>query len=291
MTSADLIIGIDGGGSGCRVALATMAGDALARAEAGPANYSSDPDATLANLASALAAALDRAQVSHAQAAASPGHAAIAGVLDEAASSRIRQSLALPRLVVTDDSISTVVGALGKRQGVVAAIGTGSFVARWREGRLARIGGWGLALGDQASGAWLGRGALALALKAEDGLIEHTNLTRGLMARFGNSPKAIVAFAKAATPMNYAELSPMIVEASEAGDRNARSLMEEGADYLTTCIETLVPAPDDALCLAGGLGPSYAPYLGEDLRDRLSPAQGTPLDGALTLARHAARAS
>ncbi len=40
----DLIIGVDGGGSGCRVAVADAAGTVLARAEGGPANIATDPE-------------------------------------------------------------------------------------------------------------------------------------------------------------------------------------------------------------------------------------------------------
>jgi glucosamine kinase len=41
----DLVIGIDGGGSGCRAAVADRSGRILGEAQGGPANIATDPDA------------------------------------------------------------------------------------------------------------------------------------------------------------------------------------------------------------------------------------------------------
>jgi glucosamine kinase len=51
------LIGIDGGGTSCRAAVAGSNGNILARAQAGPANILSDPDTALDNIASATRAA------------------------------------------------------------------------------------------------------------------------------------------------------------------------------------------------------------------------------------------
>ncbi|MCB1401204.1 MAG: ATPase, partial [Rhodobacteraceae bacterium] len=56
-----LWLGIDGGGSGCRAAVADAAGTILGQAEAGPANIASDFEGALANILSASGAALERA--------------------------------------------------------------------------------------------------------------------------------------------------------------------------------------------------------------------------------------
>ncbi len=54
--------------------------------------------------------------------------------------------------------------------GIVAAIGTGSVYGVQRGGAVRIIGGWGFLLGDQGSGAWIGRSLLEAALLAHDGL-------------------------------------------------------------------------------------------------------------------------
>lgn len=78
-----------------------------------------------------------------------------------------------------------------------------------------------------------------------------------------------------------------MIEAARDGDAIGGALMQEGASYLCLCIETLKLDAEAVLCLAGGVGPHYAPYLPQIHRARIRPPNGTALDGALALARHA----
>src|SRR5437899_10975120 len=62
------------------------------------------------------------------------------------------------RVHVISDAQAALLGALGKRPGVLLLSGTGSIVAgRTPRGRWARAGGLGPVLGDEGSGFWLGR--------------------------------------------------------------------------------------------------------------------------------------
>ena len=47
-----LLLGLDGGGTGCRAVLTDAAGAVLGRAEGGPANIMSDPEGAVAALTS-----------------------------------------------------------------------------------------------------------------------------------------------------------------------------------------------------------------------------------------------
>ncbi|MDE3240946.1 MAG: ATPase, partial [Paracoccaceae bacterium] len=53
-----LFLGIDGGGTGCRAAVADARGRILGRGKAGPANIVTDPDGARANILAATVAAL-----------------------------------------------------------------------------------------------------------------------------------------------------------------------------------------------------------------------------------------
>ncbi|MCX7645240.1 MAG: hypothetical protein N2Z62_08100 [Rhodobacteraceae bacterium] len=294
---AELVIGIDGGGSRCRAAVAAADGRILGRGEAGPANVASDFAGALANLAAAVASALAAAGRTAAGVAAV--HAGLAGVMRPADAARV--AAALPEVAlggrappggvtVTDDRPTTVAGALAGRDGAVAAVGTGSFVALARGGALRCVGGWGAAVGDQASGAWLGRRLLERTLLWHDGLAARTPLLAATLARFGGDPVALIAFAAAARPSGLAELAPGVADAAEAGDAAGLSLMQEGADYLHLALDALgfgALGAGEVLCLAGGLGPRYACQLREDLRARLAPPAGDALDGAVRLALRA----
>jgi glucosamine kinase len=187
----------------------------------------------------------------------------------------VAHALDLPRAQVADDQASTIAGALGDADGAVCAIGTGSFVGRQADGRVTRLGGWGFHLGDQASGAWLGRMLLTRACLAQDGILPASPLlTRVLAQDFG--PGGHVAFQFRATPADYAALAPQV---TGGDDPAARALLAEGAAYLTAALAALGWQQGQTLCLTGGVGPAYAALLPPSV-----PPRGNALDGALALA-------
>jgi glucosamine kinase len=284
------LIGADGGGSGCRVAIADASGAILATAAGGPANASTDRKQAVASLLSALDAAAATAGLTAAAIAGATAHLGLAGVLTAEDAAAIASRMPFPACTVTDDRPTSLAGALGGRDGVLIAVGTGTFLAAQRGPDRRFIGGWGLTLGDQASGAWLGRALLQEVLLSVDGLRDHSALTRATLAAFGDDPSGLVRFAAAAQPSNYAGHAPGIVAAAAEGDPMATELMQRGAGYLHAALAVLAVGPTDVLCLSGGLGPHYAEYLDPCYRALLSPPRGTALDGALRLAGMARRA-
>ena len=281
------IIGIDGGGSGCRVAIADRSGRVLGRGEGGPANATTDMDGTIRSILGALALAADEAGLADPTLAKAQAHAGIAGVLTPEQAGQIADALPMPTRV-TEDKITALRGALGDRNGILLAIGTGTLIGAARNGTHRFLGGYGFILSDQASGAWLGRSLLSEVLLCHDGLAPPSDLTRQIMDSFEDDPNAIVAFAANATPRDFATYAPVIAKAAKAGDPLGLNLIQTGSIYLTNAIDTLGLARSDTLCLAGGLGPSYADWLMPNHKARISPPEGTALDGALVLADMAA---
>lgn len=286
-TGSDFLIGIDGGGTGCRVAIARAGGGVIARAEAGPANATSDLRGCVANVRMALEQALVSAGLTLAQVAGAPAHAGLAGVISAEVGTAVAQALPLSNLSVTEDRETMVAGALGGRDGALAAIGTGSFVAAQRGDVMHGVGGWGWQLSDEASGAWLGQAALRRALAARDGMAEQSDLLAALLDDMGGA-LGIVAFAGRAGPAEYAALAPRVVAAALADDAAAVALMRTGADWITRALVAVGHRDGDPLCLTGGLGPRYSAYLPPDLTRGLVEPVGTALDGALLLARQRA---
>ena len=280
--AAPLIIGIDGGGTGCRVALCSLDGKRLATASGGAANVTSDAAGALRNLRQAIATL----GLSPDQLRACVAHAGLAGVLTEAEAKAVAQALPFGQCVVSDDRQTTVEGALAGGLGLVASVGTGSFVAVKSSHSIRYLGGWGLHLGDQASGAWLGREALRQTVLALDGLAPPSPLTETLHRQIGGSPAHLIAFAQTAKPADFARLAPLVIKAARAEDPYGRDLMQRGAAYLEKCFESADLGAETPLqiVLTGSLGPHYAPYLPR-YSARLTPPQGTALDGALRLAR------
>ena len=271
-----VFLGLDGGGTGCRAALADRDGRVLGRAEGGPANIMSDREGALAVILEVAGQAL--AGRDPAGVAACLG---LAGANMPEARDWIAARLPFGRCRVVHDAVTAVAGALGPADGIVAAIGTGSVFSRQSGEEILTIGGWGPVLGDEAGGAWMGRRFLGHVLRAVDGLVAETPLTRATLERFGGAP-AIVTLAATATAADFGREARHMLEWH--GDPACEAVLKAAGDYVTQVIDRL--QPDDAplpVTFTGGLGPIFADRLFDCWAQR--PARGNPLDGALRLAR------
>ncbi|MCB2116896.1 MAG: ATPase [Rhodobacteraceae bacterium] len=277
-----VLIGVDGGGTSCRLAL--IAEGLRHEVRLGPANASTGFEAAVATLSEALRQAATLARLSPDDIAGATAHFGLAGVMNAEIAGRVAARMPIRALTVTDDRPTTIAGALGGGDGTVAAIGTGSFIGRQAGGTLRGIGGWGFYLGDQASGAWLLRRCFEEVMLAVDGLGPKTELVRTILAAHGDDPGRIVQFSLSARPADYATLAREVVGAADRGDALGMRLMEEGTRYIRAAMTALGWQPGEAFCLTGGLGPAYEARLGLQV---VAP-KGTALDGALVLARRAA---
>lgn len=272
-------LGIDGGGTGCRAVVADPAGRVLGHGTAGPANIASNPESARLNILTAAQAALS-ASGSAATLSDLVAGLGLAGANASGAAETLRRELPFAHVQIETDAVTATLGALGDDDGIVAALGTGSVFTRRHRGIIRQFGGWGLVLGDEGSGAALGRAALARALRAVDGLERMTPFLSDLLAAHGG-PAGIVGFAARAAPADFAALAPRILEAS---DPAARSLWQGSVHDVAQMIAHLRADAALPVTFIGGLGPAYARAL-PDVPQR--PALGTALDGALRLARGA----
>jgi glucosamine kinase len=192
---------------------------------------------------------------------------------------RFSEGLPFARVRVESDALIAVKGALQGSDGVIAALGTGSVFASQRAGAVVQIGGRGLVLGDEASGAWIGRSILTRCLRAADGMETMTPLLSSLLAERG-STSGIIAFAQAARPADLALLAPLVVEAD---DPAAQAVMDAADAHVAAYVTRLQGESDLPVVFLGGLGPVFAARLRNLWTIR--PALGRALDGALWLAR------
>ena len=278
--STEILIGVDGGGTSCRFALSHAGGRVEHRA--GPANVYSDFTSALQTLTDGLDALaglagltdLTRARI----------YLGLAGVTGPDMAEKVAAALPFAHVAVADDRRSAVTGALGTRDGAVLGIGTGSFLARRYQGQVVLMGGWGLVLGDEASGAYLGRCLLQNILHVVDGLSPATPLTMAVLEKFGGTAARLVGFARNASPADYAAIAPDILAAAKAGDAVARALLEDGAAYILRGLGALGWQPGEAICPLGGVAGHYAAFLPADVAACFVTPAGTALDGALALA-------
>lgn len=278
-----LFLGIDGGGSGCRAAVADSSGRILGYGHAGPANIASDPDTARANILSAAGLAMTNALGTVEASRETPRVTAglgLAGANAAGASGRLRLALPFAQMRIETDAVAAAMGALAGVDGIVAAMGTGSVFAVQQQGAIRSFGGWGLVLGDEGSGAWLGRAALSLALRAVDGFAQMTPFLQNLIETLGG-PAGVVSFAQAARPAEFAALAPRIVHSD---DPAAAILWAQATAGVASTLSNLRAAAALPVTFIGGLGPSYAAALQQFPQ---AEAKGTALDGALLLARGA----
>ncbi|NUW31256.1 hypothetical protein HTZ77_07450 [Nonomuraea sp. SMC257] len=208
----------------------------------------------------------------------------------------------LRALVVTGDMVTTHVGALGFRPGVVVAAGTGVIaLGTDLAGVWNRSDGWGHLLGDHGGGAWIGARGLQAGLRARDGRLGGSAaLLDRLTARFG-SPSELVALAYApgAAAHLLASFAPSVAEAARDGDAVARAIWDEAGRELGRSAAAAASGLEPVVSWGGRLFDA-GDLLVEPFRDtvtallpgvRLTPPRGVSADGALALARAAVAGS
>lgn len=274
-------LGIDGGGSGCRAALADADGRIIGQGQGGPANINTDVEAAAVNILAATAQALEGTGADPHDLIATLG---LAGGTITAATDRLALLLPFARMRIVNDAVTAARGALGVQDGILAAMGTGSVFAVQRSGDLRQVGGRGFLMGDEGSGAVLGRSLLSLAIRAEDGFADMTPLLQQVLEEMGGI-EGVIGFGNRAAPADFARLAPRIVGADDPAARQVFDAAVAEVRHILTVLQADAPLP---VAFAGGLGPAYAARL-TDWPQR--PALGSGVDGALLMARQMAGAA
>lgn len=278
---SSVVIGVDGGGSGCRAVLVDGEGRELARAAGGPAVADGRPDGpTVAAVGRVCRTILERAGLSTPVAALWAG---LAGAGRESSRGGVEDGLrALQiarRVRVGTDVDAAFQDAFGEGPGLLLLAGTGS-VGRGRGpgGSKVRVGGWGPVLGDEGSGYALGLEGLREVVRAADGRGPDTRLTETLLADLGVATGGsgdevghrVVEWIAGASRDEVARLAPRVVETATEGDLVAATLVAGAVDALVR----------HAAALGDGLGPWPEPPRVALAGGLLAP--GRPLCAPLT---------
>ncbi|PYR06345.1 MAG: ATPase, partial [Acidobacteria bacterium] len=126
------------------------------------------------------------------------------------------------RVLVVNDALIALVAGAQDAPGIVIIAGTGSIVyGRNAAGEAARAGGWGHMIGDEGSGYWIGREALAAVMRAADGRGPATQLGGDILAHFAvddESRLPRIVYDRDQPRMSVAALGPIVERAAELGD-------------------------------------------------------------------------
>ncbi len=293
-----ILVGADVGGSKTAVGV-SEGGEVLARAD-GP-GAAVRPGRALAS-AAAIAEVVRRALAATGRLAGDVLVVGAAGAGRDPERDELRKALraegVAQRVVVTTDIEIALTGAFAEGPGMVVSAGTGSIaVGRDRQGRRARIGGYGWQMGDEGSGYAIGRAALGAVSRAHDGRSPRTALAERLLAATRSQDfDALVRWAAGASPAEIAALAPGVLEVAATGDPLAQGIADYAARELCQLAICLLPVldPDEPLgvALTGGLLGVNGP-LRRSVLQRLGEEPGlrtieTPVDAVLGALRLAA---
>ena len=281
-----LLLGIDGGGTKCRARLCAPSGALLGEGLAGPANIRLGLETSLAAVRQAADLCLQQAGFSSQDLPRITACLALAGASEPSALAAAQaQKYPFGHTTITTDAHAACVGAHRGQDGGVIICGTGSIGWAVLKGRRYRVGGWGLLVSDEGSGAWLGREALRRVLWAHDGRIAWTELLRVLFGQFRNDPHAIVRWTSEASSRDFGSLAPRVVEHAERGDPAGIALMQSAATHIDALGARLIGLGTSRLVLVGGLALHMESWLSRSTKAHLVEPAGDALDGALQLAR------
>jgi glucosamine kinase len=284
--SAELFLGIDGGGTRCRARLRDGAGRLLAEAEGEMANVFVDVDA-------ALQAILDVSRAVIGTAGLDSGHLArvhagfgLAGVVDGRMTARLHAAgLPFASLRVDNDAYAACLGAHGGRDGAIVIAGTGSCGLALIDGDRHTVGGWGFALGDDGSGAAVGRSVLRRALLGHEAILPASPLTERVMMSFGNDPVRLLDWSRTAQSRDYAGFAPLVFEYAAGGDSVGREIADKAGTDIGLLIEALRARGARLVALVGGLSKVIEPYLPAVVIPCLVAPEGDAMEGAILMAR------
>jgi len=215
----------------------------------------------------------------------------------ELAAALVEAGVARQVRVLADGEVALAT-AFGAGPGILVNAGTGSIAyARDPAGEVHRAGGYGWQLGDEGGGYWLGRRALDVAARSQDGRGEGSTLLARLLGALGVQHfDDLVRWSATATAAQMAALAPHVLNAAREGEGLARQAVDDAARELVELAATLArhfpgtgPVP---VAIAGGLLLPQSPLttafrerLGTALkRARLVPDRIDSAVGALKLA-------
>lgn len=283
-----LYLGIDGGGSKCRVVLLDANDQILGEGLGGPANPLRGMKVATDSILNATQQALAVAGLTFNDMSRLIAGAGLAGVnMPQYYQLFSEWQHPFAEFHLTSDLHTACIGAHRGADGAVIIIGTGSCGLADVNGKVLDIGGHGFPYGDNGSGAWFGNQLVHHVLLAKDQIGPSTLMTALLEAELGVSATLdIVSQFMHATPTIYARYAPLVFAAAEQGDAVAQQVIEQGARHIDNIALRLFSLNPTRLSLIGGLAYKVQPYLSAAVQSKITVAEASPEFGAVWFARN-----
>ncbi len=314
-------LGVDGGGTNCRLRLTDESLRTLGEATGGASNLQlGRGEPAYRSILEGAEAILSQAGLGQSAHADTYGCFCMAGGrLPSDREAFAQRSWPFAAVRVYDDIDAAHAGALGGQEGAVIIAGTGSAALAMVHGQRHQCGGWGFHIGDQMSGAILGRELVRRAVEAQDGLVSGSPLTEKVVELLGGNLDSVMdwsfpalfvsdsaggggsgrvaarpkevggrvydAFSVTRAPTEYAQFARLIFDYYEEGDPVAQELIALELSYVDNYVRWFKARGATRMAATGGLGTRLYPLLRERYGDFIVEPVGDNLSGAVILAR------
>lgn len=300
---AELILGIDGGGTTTKCVACNLKGEIVGQATAGPSNHQTIP---WERVAKSLTEAIDESLGEYSKEDVVSICGGMAGVDWPGSETPVlelfQRLFPQAEAAAVPDVAIALHAVIEKLPGVIVISGTGAMgYGEDAEGNEYRASGWGYLLGDEGSGYDIGRRGLQAATQAFDGRGLETKLVEYACEYFevdGLRDILDIVYGGGWSPDVMGDFTPYVVKAAAADDEVSCRILKDGGENLAKVALSILGqmgALGDAIPvgLVGGVfthaGPVLHSRFGEMLKSKAPKAEiilseYPPILGALVMA-------
>jgi N-acetylglucosamine kinase-like BadF-type ATPase len=266
MSTDRYILGIDGGGTKTTAILSALDGNIVTQADSGPANIQINGPEKSAKLIISLVidcCKKGKCEISSLKSIvlglAGAGRAIDkTNFLDELQAAAKKNKIQLPPIVIETDARIALEAAFASSFGIALIAGTGSIaLGKGEDAKIYRAGGWGRILGDEGGGYVIGRQALNLAIRSQEGRSGKTVLLKLAFEHFQASSIDELVTKIYREGADVASFAPKVFQAEMEFDHVAHSVLFSQASELAELVRVLVaqmhPKRKLPVALMGGL--------------------------------------
>lgn len=279
-------LGIDAGGTHCRVRLENNHGELIGVGSAPTGHPIHGMDVVSKNVLSATDIALQQAGLA-------PGqyqNLIAAGGYAGAHLPRFLQALEtwshpFAAHFITTDLHTACYGGLNGQDGGAIILGTGFSAMANVKGEHYFIGGHGFLLSDIASGAWFGLQAVKYALAHRDGMKPHSALVDIVEKTFNASGAELADKMIFAQSNEFARCAKGVFDAADSGDVASKVLVDQAANDTKLVVEKLRSQGCKQIAMCGSVGQRLMAYMDKISTEKLMLPMGNAEQGAIWFAK------
>ncbi|MCJ8323172.1 MAG: N-acetylglucosamine kinase [Rhizobiales bacterium] len=276
----DLYLSVDGGGTSCKTCLYDFDGNILGQAATGASNARLGVKRVVNEIMLSAKQAFAAANIDFENISNTHACFGLAGLeLDRDQQNFYEWPTGFKSVILETDAVTACLGAFNGEDGAIVITGTGSSAVAINNGEIHNIGGWGFELSDTGSGAIVGRNAVRYALLAAENIEPKSALSDYILNHFDQRTGAMVLWAEAAEPKDYAGFTSKVFDLAEQGDDAALKLVAQHIAEISQLITSIMAYGSQKFTLLGGLAIRSAKLLPDNLQKQYVTHHGNALYG------------